>query len=68
MPKVRLSDAAAEKEEADGIVCKTCSAPAVEGHEPYCTSCALYWQDVANGLFDDRFEDRPSPEQEEKTG
>lgn len=52
MPKIDLGAAILEKQEADSIKCKTCSAPAADEHEPYCRSCAIYWQDCANGLWD----------------
>lgn len=52
VPKINISDALLEKEEHDSVTCKSCTAPAVEGYEPYCMSCGMYWQDCANGLWD----------------
>lgn len=54
MPKIKLGSALLEKEEADSVTCKTCAAPADDEHDPYCMSCAIYWKDVENGLFDDK--------------
>lgn len=53
MPKVSLREAILEKEDRAGDLCRSCSAPAEEGWEPYCTHCGSYWRDVEEGLFDD---------------
>ena len=52
MPRISIQDALAEKEDDDGILCKTCKAPAEEG-SPYCWMCASYWEDCDNGLWQD---------------
>jgi hypothetical protein len=52
MPKVDLREAMAENEEREGDLCRTCSAAAEEPWEPYCASCATYWKEVDEGLFD----------------
>lgn len=49
--KPSKSGALEELKEDNAVFCKTCSAPAENGYEPYCRSCALYWQDCDNGLF-----------------
>lgn len=33
--------------------CATCPTILEEHDEKYCRTCAPYWQDVENGLFDD---------------
>lgn len=53
MSKVNLREASLENEERKADKCATCSGPADEAYEPYCMSCASYWEDVKNGLFDD---------------
>lgn len=51
MGKLTVPDALAEVER-DRWQCETCTAPAEENGR-YCLSCCLYWNDVANGLWDD---------------
>lgn len=46
-----ILDALAEAKEAAKWKCETCEQPAQED-KPHCLSCELYWQDVANGVFD----------------
>lgn len=49
-----LGEARVEAVEARSWVCSSCDKMIEEGQpEPYCRSCAMYWQDVATGLFDD---------------
>ena len=52
MPKIDVREALLENEERITDTCATCSAPAVEGTEPYCIACSEYWADVERGLFD----------------
>jgi hypothetical protein len=51
MGKVDLRKAEMEREEDDAIMCRTCNAPAEDEWEPHCRSCGMYWQDCANGLW-----------------
>lgn len=32
--------------------CQTCSGVIASDDDIYCLHCKLYWQDVANGMFD----------------
>lgn len=41
-----------ESEEYKDWVCKSCDT-FVEPNENYCGRCSRYWQDVADGIFDD---------------
>jgi rubrerythrin len=34
--------------------CRTCTAPFDDEHKPYCRHCGMYWQDCANGLWENR--------------
>lgn len=53
MPKVSLREASIENEDRIADMCASCKAPADDHHAPYCRDCGDYWNDVANGLFDD---------------
>ena len=55
--KLSIDSAILEAEDhgMDVIICKTCSNVASEEHAPYCCPCFMYWEDVKNGLFDDRW-------------
>lgn len=44
---------ALDEQKADRWQCQTCSAPADEGSS-YCRYCAMYWEDVSNGLFEEK--------------
>lgn len=56
MPKLSITKALDEVE-ASAWQCKTCTAPAEEDSR-YCHHCRAYWNDVANGLFDN-FDEEP---------
>ncbi len=52
--KLKTHEAESERDEAESWVCATCDN-FIE-HEisaPYCRLCAMYWRDVANGVFDE---------------
>ena len=54
MSKPAIREAEDEYAEVRLWYCETCDAmieDRVAG--PYCKSCAAYWEDVRNGLFDD---------------
>ena len=58
--RVSKAKALEELKEDNSVRCKTCSAPADEHYEPYCMTCALYWRDCGNGLYDEPIEsERP---------
>ena len=56
MPKFDLREADLERQDDDGILCRTCTAPADPEYEPHCMPCGLYWADCADGLWDDDVE------------
>lgn len=48
-----LGEARVEMDEARSWVCASCDKMIEENEEgSYCRSCASYWKDVQNGLFD----------------
>ncbi len=47
-----ILEAESENDEVRSWTCETCNTM-VEGDGPHCRSCASYWEDVRNGLFDD---------------
>lgn len=54
MSKARdLAEARAENAEERASVCKTCDTRILPGQE-HCPACRQYWQDVADGVFDDQ--------------
>lgn len=53
--KLKVRDAQAQADAERGWTCQTCDTM-TEGDGPYCRSCASYWADVADGLWD-RYDD-----------
>lgn len=54
MSKARdLIEAKAEMAEVRSWTCATCDTM-VQTDGDHCTACAQYWQDVRNGVFDDK--------------
>ena len=47
-----MRQAEAETEEVRGWTCQTCNTM-TEGDGPHCRSCASYWADVSDGLFEE---------------
>lgn len=52
MPRLRKVEIAKIMDE-EPRACATCATILAEDDETYCPTCASYWRDVDNGLFED---------------